>query len=153
MVVVRSGGGNSKRQHSGPPALTFQQPGPLRFRTIENHESNCDSRCFVFEPPRGRSNFCSQRRCAKTGAAHAAAAGPRPSLLNPASLKAKAPAVFKAKFTTSAGDFVVEVHRAWRPMEPTVSTTWCDTAISRTRPSFELFPDSLSSLDSAPIRP
>jgi peptidyl-prolyl cis-trans isomerase A (cyclophilin A) len=53
---------------------------------------------------------------AKTSAVHTTAAGPRPSLLNPASLKAKAPAVFKAKFTTTAGDFEVEVHRAWAPL-------------------------------------
>jgi len=53
---------------------------------------------------------------AKTGAAHAAPAGPRPSLLNPASLTAKAPAAFKARFTTTAGDFVVEVHRDWAPL-------------------------------------
>jgi len=53
---------------------------------------------------------------AKTSAAHTAAAGPRPSLLNPASLKARAPAVFKARFSTSAGDFVVEVHRDWAPL-------------------------------------
>jgi peptidyl-prolyl cis-trans isomerase A (cyclophilin A) len=52
---------------------------------------------------------------AKTGTAHAAPAGARPSLLNPASLKAKAPAVFKARFSTTAGDFVVEVHRDWAP--------------------------------------
>ncbi|MGD0730664.1 MAG: peptidylprolyl isomerase [Terracidiphilus sp.] len=52
---------------------------------------------------------------AKTGAGHSAA-GPRPSLLDPASLKAKAPAVFKARFTTTAGDFVVEVHREWAPL-------------------------------------
>jgi len=52
----------------------------------------------------------------KTGAAHTAAAGTRPSLLNPASLKLKAPAIFKAKFTTTAGDFVVEVHRDWAPI-------------------------------------
>ncbi len=52
---------------------------------------------------------------AKTSPAQAAA-GPRPSLLNPASLKAKAPAVFKARFTTTAGVFVVEVHRAWAPL-------------------------------------
>jgi peptidyl-prolyl cis-trans isomerase A (cyclophilin A) len=51
----------------------------------------------------------------KPSATHSAAA-PRPSLLNPASLKAKAPAVFKAKFTTTAGDFVVEVHRDWAPL-------------------------------------
>jgi peptidyl-prolyl cis-trans isomerase A (cyclophilin A) len=53
---------------------------------------------------------------AKTGASHTAAAVPHPSLLNPASLKARAPAVFKAKFTTTAGDFVVEVHREWAPL-------------------------------------
>jgi peptidyl-prolyl cis-trans isomerase A (cyclophilin A) len=52
---------------------------------------------------------------AKPSATHAAA-GPRPSLLNPASLKAKAPAVFKAKFSTTAGDFAVEVHRDWAPL-------------------------------------
>lgn len=38
------------------------------------------------------------------------------SLLNPASLKAKAPAEFKARFTTTAGIFVVEVHRDWAPL-------------------------------------
>jgi peptidyl-prolyl cis-trans isomerase A (cyclophilin A) len=52
---------------------------------------------------------------AKTPPVPRAAAGPRPSLLNPASLKAKAPAVFKARFSTSAGDFVVQVHRDWAP--------------------------------------
>jgi len=52
---------------------------------------------------------------AKTGAAHPAATA-HPSLLNPASLSAKAPAVFKAKFSTTAGDFVVEVHRDWAPL-------------------------------------
>jgi cyclophilin family peptidyl-prolyl cis-trans isomerase len=41
---------------------------------------------------------------------------PRPSLLNPASLNRKAPDVFKAKFTTTKGDFVVEVTRAWAPL-------------------------------------
>src|SRR5260370_31946353 len=38
-----------------------------------------------------------------------------PALLSPAQLNEKAPAVFKAKFTTSKGDFVVEVHRDWAP--------------------------------------
>jgi len=45
-----------------------------------------------------------------------AAATPRASLLNPASLTAKAPADFKVRFTTTAGDFVVEVHREWAPL-------------------------------------
>jgi peptidyl-prolyl cis-trans isomerase A (cyclophilin A) len=44
---------------------------------------------------------------------HAAA---RPSLLNPSSLKDQAPATFKAKFSTTKGDFVVEVTRAWAPL-------------------------------------
>jgi peptidyl-prolyl cis-trans isomerase A (cyclophilin A) len=48
------------------------------------------------------------------GTAHAPVA--RPSLLNPASLRAKAPELFKAQFTTTKGDFVVEVHRDWAPL-------------------------------------
>jgi len=48
-------------------------------------------------------------------------AAPRPasaghaSAANPALLKAKAPDVFKAQFTTTKGDFVIEVHRDWAP--------------------------------------
>src|SRR5260370_30664586 len=53
---------------------------------------------------------------AKSSAARTASAGPRPSLLNPSTLHAKAPAAFKARFTTTAGDFVVEVHREWAPL-------------------------------------
>jgi peptidyl-prolyl cis-trans isomerase A (cyclophilin A) len=46
--------------------------------------------------------------------------GPRasvlhPDLLDPSKASAKAPGVFKAKFTTSKGDFVIEVHRDWSP--------------------------------------
>jgi peptidyl-prolyl cis-trans isomerase A (cyclophilin A) len=37
------------------------------------------------------------------------------NLSDPASLNEKAPAVFKAKFDTSKGVFVVEVHRDWAP--------------------------------------
>ena len=40
----------------------------------------------------------------------------RPSLLKPSSLNEQAPATFKAKFTTTKGDFVVEVTRAWAPL-------------------------------------
>jgi peptidyl-prolyl cis-trans isomerase A (cyclophilin A) len=40
----------------------------------------------------------------------------RPSLLRPSSLSEQAPATFKAKFTTTKGDFVVEVTRAWAPL-------------------------------------
>jgi peptidyl-prolyl cis-trans isomerase A (cyclophilin A) len=38
-----------------------------------------------------------------------------PKLLDPANASEKAPAVFKAKFTTTKGDFVVEAHRDWAP--------------------------------------
>src|SRR5262245_19330948 len=43
------------------------------------------------------------------------AAGPN-KLLTPASLNAKAPEPYKAKFDTSKGVFVVEVHRDWAPL-------------------------------------
>ncbi len=36
-------------------------------------------------------------------------------LLSPGSLTATAPDVFRARFETSRGDFVIEVHRAWSP--------------------------------------
>jgi peptidyl-prolyl cis-trans isomerase A (cyclophilin A) len=38
------------------------------------------------------------------------------ALMNPALLKARAPESFKARFTTTKGDFVVEVHRDWSPL-------------------------------------
>jgi len=60
-----------------------------------------------------------------TAAANAAVAAPKssgplasvahPDLLDPSKANAKAPAVFKAKFTTTKGDFVIEVHRDWSP--------------------------------------
>ena len=42
-------------------------------------------------------------------------AGTNAALKNPGSLKEMAPPVFKADFDTSAGMFVVEVHRDWAP--------------------------------------
>jgi len=42
-------------------------------------------------------------------------AGTNAALKNPSSLKEMAPAVFKVDFDTSAGEFVVEVHRDWAP--------------------------------------
>ncbi len=59
---------------------------------------------------------------AATSAVAPAPAGSRPlassvhpDLLNPSKASDKAPDVFKAKFTTTKGDFVVEVHRDWAP--------------------------------------
>ncbi len=44
------------------------------------------------------------------------AASPSPRLLNPALAKAKAPDLFRVKFTTTKGDFVVEVDRNAAPL-------------------------------------
>jgi peptidyl-prolyl cis-trans isomerase A (cyclophilin A) len=38
-----------------------------------------------------------------------------PDLLDPSKASQKAPDVYKAKFTTTKGDFIVEVHRDWSP--------------------------------------
>ena len=45
-------------------------------------------------------------------------AATKPDLTQPKSpeMNQKAPAVFKAKFETSKGDFVIEVHREWAPL-------------------------------------
>jgi len=53
-----------------------------------------------------------------TGAATKSTAAPRsnPALLNPAALKAKAPDLYRVKFVTTHGDFVVEVNRDWAPL-------------------------------------
>src|SRR6516165_6867199 len=45
-----------------------------------------------------------------------ASSASKPSLLNPATLKAQAPDVYKARFSTTKGDFVVQVTRAWSPL-------------------------------------
>jgi len=57
----------------------------------------------------GTSKSTAPGTASKTGA-------PRASLLNPAALKAKAPDLFKVQFTTTKGDFTVEVHRDWAPL-------------------------------------
>ena len=36
--------------------------------------------------------------------------------MNPALMKAKAPDTFKVRFTTTQGEFEVEVHRDWSPL-------------------------------------
>jgi peptidyl-prolyl cis-trans isomerase A (cyclophilin A) len=42
-------------------------------------------------------------------------AGANPALLDPSKATEKAPDVYKAKFETTKGDFVIEVHRDWAP--------------------------------------
>lgn len=48
--------------------------------------------------------------------AQAPAAAPASKLRNPAAATEKAPATYKAKFDTSKGVFVIEVHRDWAPL-------------------------------------
>jgi cyclophilin family peptidyl-prolyl cis-trans isomerase len=54
----------------------------------------------------------------KPAATHAQSTTPRtdPALFHPAALTAKAPDQFEATFKTTAGDFVVQVTRAWAPL-------------------------------------
>src|ERR1700720_2136116 len=49
------------------------------------------------------------------GAAKGASGG-APSLMNPASLRAKAPETYKVQFTTTKGNIVIEIHRDWAPL-------------------------------------
>jgi peptidyl-prolyl cis-trans isomerase A (cyclophilin A) len=49
-------------------------------------------------------------------AAKAPAAPAANPLLHPETLKARAPDSFKVKFTTTKGDFTVDVHRDWSPL-------------------------------------
>ena len=61
--------------------------------------------------------LCGQTATSETAAKPTSQrAAARPSLLKPASLNEQAPATFKAKFTTTKGDFVVEVKRSWSPL-------------------------------------
>ncbi len=45
-----------------------------------------------------------------------AAQADRTKLRNPAALNEEAPSVFQARFATTGGPFVIEVHRAWAPL-------------------------------------
>lgn len=53
---------------------------------------------------------------AAASTAKKAPAAPAPNLLNPGSLKARAPEVYKVKFTTTKGDVIIQVNRAWAPI-------------------------------------
>jgi peptidyl-prolyl cis-trans isomerase A (cyclophilin A) len=48
--------------------------------------------------------------------APAKSAAPNPRLMHPELAKAKAPDLYRVKFSTAKGDFVVEVHRDWAPL-------------------------------------
>jgi peptidyl-prolyl cis-trans isomerase A (cyclophilin A) len=52
---------------------------------------------------------------ATTFAEEAAAAKPNPALLDPTLATEQAPELYRVKMETTAGDFVIEVHREWAP--------------------------------------
>src|SRR5690348_6679203 len=71
--------------------------------------------CSVFALAQTASKTgASKTGASKTGAAKGGAST-NPKLLTPAALKAQAPPEYKVKFTTTKGDFVVDVHRDWAP--------------------------------------
>lgn len=53
---------------------------------------------------------------ATASAAKKAPAAAAPNLLNPATLKARSPEMYKVKFTTTKGDVIIQVTRAWAPI-------------------------------------
>ena len=62
------------------------------------------------------SSLLAQAPPAKKAASKGAASGAAPSLMNPGSLKAKAPDTYKVQFTTTKGNVVIEIHRDWAPL-------------------------------------
>jgi peptidyl-prolyl cis-trans isomerase A (cyclophilin A) len=62
--------------------------------------------CLLAQAPASKST---------AAAGKAPASGGGGSLLNPATLKATAPAEYKAEFVTAKGNFVILVHRDWAP--------------------------------------
>jgi peptidyl-prolyl cis-trans isomerase A (cyclophilin A) len=54
-------------------------------------------------------------RAAAPSPSAALASALHPDLLDPSKATAQAPAVFKAKFSSTKGDFVIEAHRDWSP--------------------------------------
>lgn len=63
--------------------------------------------------PAAKSAAPAAASTAKKASAPAAAA---PNLLRPGTLKARAPEVYKVKFTTTKGDVIIQVNRAWAPI-------------------------------------
>jgi peptidyl-prolyl cis-trans isomerase A (cyclophilin A) len=61
------------------------------------------------------SSLLAQAPPAKKAASKGAPAA-TPSLMNPGSLRAKAPDNYRVQFTTTKGNIVIEIHRDWAPL-------------------------------------
>jgi peptidyl-prolyl cis-trans isomerase A (cyclophilin A) len=64
----------------------------------------------------GQAKAPAKKSATGKGTPSKASVGTDPALLNPALARAKAPESFKVKFTTTQGDFTVQVTRAWSPL-------------------------------------
>jgi peptidyl-prolyl cis-trans isomerase A (cyclophilin A) len=85
----------------------------------KTEEPQASSSAAVADPP-ASATAAATVATAAGGPAAAVASAPKasalhPDLLDPANAKEKAPDVFKARFTTTKGDFVIEAHRDWSP--------------------------------------
>jgi peptidyl-prolyl cis-trans isomerase A (cyclophilin A) len=60
--------------------------------------------------------LCSSLLAQAPPAKKATSGGGPPSLMNPGSLRAKAPDSYKVQFTTTKGNVVIEIHRDWAPL-------------------------------------
>lgn len=63
----------------------------------------------------GKKGEPAQPAAAPQTQAAAPAAGSSDALMHPEQANEQAPEIFKTRFSTTKGDFVVEVHRAWAP--------------------------------------
>jgi peptidyl-prolyl cis-trans isomerase A (cyclophilin A) len=80
----------------------------------------CLIACFAAGPLAAQGQSSPPAAQEPAAAAHpktAAHTATDPALLHPATLNAKAPDVYEATFTTTKGDFVVQVTRSWAPNE------------------------------------
>src|ERR1700733_14886286 len=60
--------------------------------------------------------LCSSLFAQAPPAKKATSGGGAPSLMNPGSLRAKAPDTYRVQLTTTKGNIVIEVHRDWAPL-------------------------------------
>ena len=80
----------------------------------------CVIACFVSSPLAAQDQSSAPPAQKPAVAAHPKASvrtATDPALMHPATLKNKAPDVYEATFTTTKGDFVVQVTRSWAPNE------------------------------------
>jgi len=77
----------------------------------------CVAATVLFYEANAQGQATQSKSATGAGASKTATASPYDrTLLRPALLIAKAPATYKVKFTTTKGDFVISVTRAWAPL-------------------------------------